>query len=493
MSKVISFEQTNPNTFALNYLVDAEEFQKIKETSVEQALKDVEVEGFRKGKAPKELAMSKIEPVKLENLILQNTFKDHEKPAVDAGRAELEKKGRHFTTINLNFGDGATKELEDGSFQFQLIFTLIPQVDVSKIDQIKLPELSPDIIPGRPKLEDFVEQEKNKLFCNFNRYEPTEDKSDKFYQVTADLIGKEGEKVVFEEKDVKVVLGLSLFLPEVEKALTGVKKGQETEALVDFPKQYPNEDLAGKKVKVAITVKSVAAPQYTTLGEVFEKSKQATELQKQFGSADQVEAVIKSVYERETISRLQNIRQRQIVQEVMNVVPDFELNEELVKSEIERLESSLKQKAEENKTALGEEFAKAFAVALKTEPAKMTEKQVREHLEKQVRNEFKWANILSFIYQTQMEDKPKPEDFEEVKNSAQKEPEKYGFSKDTPQEQIENAIVDRVVRQVAFTWIANQLNKTASKSEPGVTDVESKAKAKKTEEPKAKKPAAKKK
>jgi trigger factor len=487
MSKVSSTNQAAPNLFTLDYTVDAAEFQAIKEKSIDEAIKDVEVEGFRKGKAPRELAMSKIEPAKVENLILQNTFAQFEKPAIEAGRAELDKKGRHFTGINVNFKDNATKEQEDGSFVFQLVFNLLPQIDVSKISKIKLKETKPTDIPGRPKLEDFVKQEKDKLFCNFNRYENTDTKSEKYDQVVVNLEGKEGKKTAFEEKDTKIVLGLSLFLPEIEKNLMGVKAGEKPEFDVNFPDNYPNADLAGKKIKVSAEIKSVLTPQYKDLAEVFEKSKQSSQLEQQFGGAEQVAQVVAAIYERETSRLIQNAHQRQVVDEVMKAVPDFDMNEELLVAEVERILSNLKSRAEENKTTLGEEFSKSFPGVTIKDPTKMTEKQAKEELEKQVRAEFKWANILSYIYQAEVADKPSSEDFNQVKEAAHKEPEKYGFTKDTPKEQIEGAIVDRIVRQVAFTWVSNQIEGKDSK----VTDVESKPKAKKETKTADKKPATK--
>ena len=69
-----------------------------------------------------------------------------------------------------------------------------------------------------------------------------------------------------------------------------------------------------------------------------------------------------------------------------------------------------------------------------------------------------------FCLQNKVTDKPKPEDFEKVQENAKKEPEMYGFRKDTPEEEIKNAIVDRIIRQVAFTWIVNQVTQANSQN-----------------------------
>ncbi len=459
MSKVISTNQISANKFVVNYLVDADEFAKIKESAIDELIKEVKVDGFRKGKAPREKALEKIDPAKIESAILDKTFKIHEKPAVEAGLEEIAKKGRVNLQITLGVENGATREKEDGSFQFQLVFHLMPEIDLSKIATIKIREVRPEEISGRPELSDFIASEKDKIFCNYNRYEESDGPSKRFDQVVVDLVGLNGSKEVFTEKGTKVLLGLGLFLPEIEKNLTGVKKGDQLTFDVDFPVNYPNQDLAGKKIKVKAEVKAVLAPQYSTLEEVFEKSKQSTELQKQFGSAEKLDEYLTNVYNIETNRRLDNIRQRLIIDEVMKTVPDFEMDENLITAEAERIFGNLKKDAEKNKITIGEVVVQAFPIIATQvkDPSKMSEEDAKKHLEKSVREEFKWSNILSFIYQQKVQDKPKPEDFEEVKKSARKEPEKYGFTKDTPKEQIDAVIVDRIVRQIAFAWIVNQV------------------------------------
>lgn len=473
MSKVVSFDQPTPNTFAVNYLVSAEEFAKIKEEGIAEAIKDVKVKGYRKGKVPRDVALKQVDPVKLESLILGRLFKAYEKPAIEAGLEQLKTKDRLHTSISVNFKDGATKELEDGSFQFQIVFYLLPQIDVDKIASIKVREFSPSDIQDRPSLEEFVQREKNRIFCEYNRYEETDTPSQLFHRVKADLVGKDGQKEIFVDKNIGVLLGLGLFLPEVEKHLTGVRKGDKLEFNVNYPKDYSNTKLAGKKVQITATVHSVLAPQYTDLAEVFEKSKQASQLKKQFGKVEDVDKVLAEVYNREISRILQSARQREIIKGVMEAVPDFELNEDLVAAETNRMLENLKQRAQENKLKLGEELIRVFPNISAEDPAAMSDEQIRAELEKQIRDEFKWANILSSIYQIKVTDKPKPEDFDQVKAAAVKEPERYGFDKKTPRELIENAIVDRIVRQVAFTWISNLIDKSQSKS----VDVEHKSKA----------------
>ena len=466
MSKVISTNQVSDNVFVVDYLVDPEEFIQIKETTIDELVKEVKLPGFRKGKVPKEKALAKIDLRKLENLILEKVFQKHEKAAVDAAVAELQQKGRRYTHITLNFENGATRENQDGSFQFQLVFHLMPEIDLSKLSEIKIREVKEEEIVGRPTLQEFLALEKDRLFCNYNRYDHSEEPSRKFDQVVVDLIGKIGEEEVFSEKSVQVFLGLGWFLPEIEQNLTGVKKGDKVTFEVNFPENHPNSKVAGKKVMVTAEVKSVLSPQYVSLEEVFEKSKQASELQKRFGSAANVDQYLSDLYHRETNRILTEIRNRLIIEEVMRVVPDFEIDENLIKNESERLLSQIKENADKNNLSVVQAAVRSYPViaSILQNQEESTEDELKQAFSKIIRDEYKWTSILSFVYQNKVTDKPKPEDLEKIQENAKKEPEMYGFRKDTPEEEIKNAIVDRIIRQVAFTWIVNQVTQANSQN-----------------------------
>ncbi len=493
MSKIIATNQASANTFVVDYLVAAEEFIKIKETAIDELVKEVKLPGFRKGKVPKEKALAKIDLRKLENLILERVFQAHEKAAVDAAVAELQQKGRKYTHITLDFENNATRENEDGSFQFRLVFHLMPEINLSKLAEVKIREVKEEDIAGRPPIEDFVALEKDRLFCNYNRYDHSEEPSRKFDQVVVDLVGKIGEEEVFTEKSVQVFLGLGWFLPEIEQNLTGVKKGDQLTFEVNFPQNHPNVKVAGKKVMVTAEVKSILSPQYTSLEEVFEKSKQASELQKRFGSATNVDQYLSEVYHRETNRILSEIRNRLIIEEVMRVIPDFEIDENLIQTEAERLLSKVKENADKNKISLAQEAVRTYPAiaAILENKNEANEEEIKNALAKIIRDEYKWTSILSFVYQNQVTDKPKPEDLQKIQENAEKEPEMYGFSKDTPKEEIKNAIVDRVIRQVAFTWIVNQVTQASNPNNSGEpvnsTNVANQTKVDDTKKTKAKK------
>ena len=90
-------------------------------------------------------------------------------------------------------------------------------------------------------------------------------------QVTVDFVGTIAKQPFEggEGKEVPVVLGSGQMLEEFDKALQGVAAGEEKSAKVKFPKDYPAEQLAGKKAVFDITVHRVEEQVLPALDEEF--------------------------------------------------------------------------------------------------------------------------------------------------------------------------------------------------------------------------------
>ena len=66
-------------------------------------------------------------------------------------------------------------------------------------------------------------------------------------------------------------LGSGQFVPGFEEQLLGVKSGDEKTVAIDFPEDYPNEDLKGKSASFAVTVKELRSPDETLVDDALAK------------------------------------------------------------------------------------------------------------------------------------------------------------------------------------------------------------------------------
>ena len=103
-----------------------------------------------------------------------------------------------------------------------------------------------------------------------------------------------------------VVLGEGQMLPDFEKALYGLKAGEDKSFKVKFPKKYHSEELAGKKVDFVSTVNYVEEEVLPDLNENFVK-----EFGIKDGDIDKLKLDVKRNMEREVSQRItQDIKEQ---------------------------------------------------------------------------------------------------------------------------------------------------------------------------------------
>ncbi len=119
--------------------------------------------------------------------------------------------------------------------------------------------------------ENAVETELKRLQEGFARLNPVEREAKEGDVVLIDYEGKiDGE--LFEggsAKDYLLELGEGRVLPELEKALVGANPGDERQATVPFPDDYPAEEVAGKTAEFEVKVKEVREKELPDLDDDF--------------------------------------------------------------------------------------------------------------------------------------------------------------------------------------------------------------------------------
>jgi trigger factor len=213
---------------------------------VDSRLKSVgrtaKLKGFRPGKIPPKVVKQRYGKQVREEVLSELMQKSY----TDAVMQE-----------NLNPAGGPKIEPEDSNeadaFAYVATFEIMPKVELSDLDKIEVD--TPEVSIGKKDLDDMI----LKLRKQKASWEEVERASAEGDRVVVDFVGTlKGE--AFEGgtgTEVPVVLGEGQMLPDFEKALFGIKAGDEKSFKVKFPKDYPAEDLAGKKVDFAITTHRV--------------------------------------------------------------------------------------------------------------------------------------------------------------------------------------------------------------------------------------------
>lgn len=141
-------------------------------------------------------------------------------------------------------------------------------------------------------------------------------------------------------KDFSVELGSGRMLQDFESALKGMKAGDEKEADVTFPDDYPSEELKGKTAQFTLNVKTVSSPSLPSVDKDF-----IIKFGVEDGTKKSFKAEIKSNMEREVEQRIKS-RTKQSVMEGLHDLHEVDLPQALVEDEIKQVRNEMEQNAQ---------------------------------------------------------------------------------------------------------------------------------------------------
>ena len=211
----VTTKKISDTSVELKVVLDANDLKEAEKKAVERLIKDVKVEGFRKGKAPLDIAKNHINPNDLSSVALDIAVR---------------------TSVPKAFDESETSPL------------MIPNVEVVKFVPGETVEYTAkaDILP-EIKLGDY-----KKLGVK---------KAELGDEVVIDFEGSlNGEKFAGgAAKDFKLGLGSHQFIPGFEEGIVGHEAGERFDLELTFPKDYHADNLAGKKTVFNVLLKQVNA------------------------------------------------------------------------------------------------------------------------------------------------------------------------------------------------------------------------------------------
>ena len=221
--------------------------------------KTAKIKGFRPGKVPAKVVKQRYGKKIREEVL-----------------SELVQKSYTDAVIQENLNPVGGPRIESdaskdsGGLAYVATFEIMPEVKLSDLDKIAIKK--PEVSIGKKDLDAMVK----KLRKQKATWEEVDRKSAEGDRVVVDFDGTlKGEPIAGGKgTETSVVLGEGQMLPDFEKALFGIKAGDEKSFKVKFPKDYHAEELQGKKVDFSISThrveKEVLPPVDDGLAELFE-------------------------------------------------------------------------------------------------------------------------------------------------------------------------------------------------------------------------------
>ena len=236
----------------IEIIIEGKEWEGALDKAFKKANKNAKIDGFRPGKAPKEVFIKKYGK--------QSLYMDAADEAADMAYQKLLKDYADDVKELVARPEIALKDVNDDKITFLFTLTLRPLVKLGKYKGL-----------GIKKDEIKAEAEEIEDAINHMRERYAEDVIKEGAIASGDIAVIDFEGFVdgkaFEggkSENYSLKIGSGTFIPGFEEQLVGLKSGDEKDVKVTFPADYHAEDLKGKnatfKVKVH-EVKEVKVPE----------------------------------------------------------------------------------------------------------------------------------------------------------------------------------------------------------------------------------------
>ncbi len=252
MSKL---EEVVANKKKLTIEVSPEAFEEAVQKAYIKQRKDIKIDGFRPGKAPRNV----IETQYGKGVFYEDAV-DIAFP--DAYRAAIEEHGL-FPVSNPDLS--IEKIGKEEGLVFTAEFWVRPEVKLGDYKGIKAKKVEPKVT------DKDVKAELDRIAEQSARWVEVERESKDGDRVTIDFSGSvDGEK--FDggtAENYALDLGSNTFIEGFEPQLLGMKVGEEKDVKVTFPKEYQAENLAGKEAVFACKMNKIQEKQLPKIDDDF--------------------------------------------------------------------------------------------------------------------------------------------------------------------------------------------------------------------------------
>ena len=232
--------------------------------SLDKISKDLEIEGFRKGKVPLNIVKQRFGQNAL-NQTLDELIQSTSNEVIRKNNLKLAIKPKVDVK---NFG-------EEKDLEYIMTLELLPEFKTEDIKKIKLTKFVSKV----------NEEDYKKTLDTLSQTQQNFQKKDgKIAQngdgVLLNLRPTYNNEVVKEAliENRMTIVGNKMIIPEIENKIIGSKAGDKLNFICKFPKNFPNKNIAEKDVKVEIDILEVRIPQKKVLDNDFAKSLGASDI-----------------------------------------------------------------------------------------------------------------------------------------------------------------------------------------------------------------------
>lgn len=319
-----SSTNTAVNTYELIIEVSGEDFDKAVNKVYNKEKKDIQLQGFRKGKAPRKI----VEKIYGENVFWENAINDlcnSEIPvAVEQEKLEIVDTPA-VELVSASINDGVV---------LKVTCTTKPEITIENYKGISAVKPSEEVTEDDVNAQLEQMQKRNARFISIdNRPAQMGDQVVIDFEGFQDGVAFEGGKA----ENFELGLGSKQFIPGFEEAIVGHNIDEEFDIEVTFPENYGMESLAGKPATFKIKLHEITAQELPEFDDDFVKEIS------EFDTVDEYKADAKAKLE----TNMKNNAEAEFTNNVMQKVIDLvqgEIPQCMFNQRVDRLVSDFEQR-----------------------------------------------------------------------------------------------------------------------------------------------------
>jgi trigger factor len=311
------------NKHKITVKISKKEWEQALDKSFKKNVQKTKIDGFRQGKAPREVFEKKMGKEYLYMDAIDFALPDAYSKALSENKLEP------VAQPNIDI-----KNIDDNGVEVEFEIITKPEIKIKKYKKLGL---------KRPKVEVNKEEINKEIDDLKNHYAEIIVKEDVIVSGDTAVIDFQGfnDGVPFEGgkgENYPLEIGSNTFIPGFEDQLIGLKAGEESEIKVTFPSDYPSNDLKGKEVTFKVKVNEVKTKSIPELDDEFYKDLDIE-------GVDSLESLTEYV-EGEIKDRKEEANDKTYVDQLLDTIAkdiDVEIPHEMIDEEIHFMLNQLEQ------------------------------------------------------------------------------------------------------------------------------------------------------
>lgn len=374
----------------VNYKAQKEDWEKAKDQAFKKISPKYKVDGFRKGKAPRNI---------FERNFPGQIVMEAADILIDQEYKRILTEGKILPILEPKID---VVKVNDDELEVNFSFILEPTVTLGEYKNLEVKKENVKVS------KEEVQQKINELLKNYTELVIKEEGTVEEGDIA--VIDFEGFKddVAFDGgkgENYSLEIGSHSFIPGFEEGIIGMKKGEEKDLTLTFPEEYQEKSLAGKEVVFKVKVNEIKTKEVPELDKDFfedlgmEEVKTKEDLEKKM--KEEIKAQKEEEAEKKYVDAL-------LEKAVSNMT--IELDEEIIEAEAEAMYNDF----------MSHMSAQGITEELYLKYVGTTKEDIVDHMKKEAETRLKNSYLLNAIIREEQIEADEKEADEQIKDLAKK-------------------------------------------------------------------------